>query len=244
MENAVIKKPKKKKIRFDNSGYYLMILVLLVILGFWPTYFSKYVDGTANFNMYFHFHGLMASLWILLLIVQPILIKKKKLPLHRKIGKLSYIILPLFFLSVILLKHHRIDGQITENMGARLGLQTKDLVIIGIMFTIAIVNKHNMQIHARAMIATGIVFIEPALGRFLGIVIFPDNPMIGFFVTIGIVYALLIWLIFLERKQSSGRWIFPLGICLYLLFHYLYLFQISFPLWDSFAKWFALLPIT
>ena len=65
MENAVIKKPQIKKIRFDNSGYYLMILVLLVLLGFWPTYFSKYIDGTANFNMYFHFHGLMISLYLI-----------------------------------------------------------------------------------------------------------------------------------------------------------------------------------
>lgn len=239
MEKTVV-----KKIRFEKSGYYLMILVVLALLGFWPTYFSKYIDGTADFNMYFHFHGLMASLWIMMLIVQPILIRKKKLPLHRKIGKLSYIILPLFFISVILLKHYRIGGHITENLGASLWLQTKDLVIIGIMYAIAIANKHNIQIHARAMIATGIVFIEPSLGRFLIIVIFPTNPMIGFFLTIGIMYGLLIWLLFLERKQSSGRWIFPLQICLYLLFHYLYLFQVSFPLWDSFAKWFALLPIT
>ena len=68
-----------KKIRFEKSGYYFIGLVVLVILGFWPTYLSKYFDGTANFNFYFHFHALMASLWILLLIVQPVLIKKKKL---------------------------------------------------------------------------------------------------------------------------------------------------------------------
>jgi len=206
MAETTSKIKKTKNIRFEKSGYFFIGLVLLVFLGFWPTYFSKYVDGTANFNMYFHFHGLMASLWIIMLIIQPILIRKKKLPLHRIIGKLSYIILPLFFISVILLKHHRIGGIIIENLGASLWLQLKDIVIIGVMYIIAIVNRHNIQIHARAMIATGIVFIEPTLGRFIIITVLPDSDfLIGFLITIGIMYALLIWLIYLERKQTSGR---------------------------------------
>lgn len=40
-------------------------------------------------------------------------------------------------------------------------VEIKDLIIIGVMFTIAMMNRHNMQVHARAMFATGIVFIEP-----------------------------------------------------------------------------------
>lgn len=236
---------RTKVIQFNTFGYYFIGLVILTFLGFWPTYFSKFIDGTANFNIYFHFHAIMASLWIALLITQPILIRKKKLAIHKKIGKLSFIILPLFFLSVILLKHHRIGGYLTENLGASLWLQTKDLVIIGIMYAIAIANKRNMQVHARAMIATGIVFIEPTLGRFLGITALPNiNFLTVFLLTIGITYALLIFFIYLERKQTTGRWIFPLEIFMYAIFHYLYIYQISFPFWDSFAKWFALLPIT
>lgn len=60
-------------------------------------------------------------------------------------------------MSVILLKHHNIGGIVTEGLGASLWLQLKDLVIIGLMFTIAMMNTKNMQVHARAMIATGIV---------------------------------------------------------------------------------------
>ena len=47
-------------------------------------------------------------------------------------------ILPLFFVSVILLKHSNLGGQVTEGLGASLWLQLKDLVIIGTMFTKAI----------------------------------------------------------------------------------------------------------
>lgn len=232
-------------IKFDKVGYYAMGLIVLVLLGFWPTYFSKYFDGTANFNFYFHFHFALASLWIILLISQPMLIRKKKFAIHKKIGRLSFVILPLFFVSVILLKHYRIGGEVKEGLGASLWLQLKDLVIIGIMFTIAIMNRHKMQIHARAMIATGIVFIEPTLGRFIILSVLPQPDfMLGLALTVAIMYSLIISLIIIERKQNSGRWVFPLLLGLFIVFHYLIFFQVSFPIWDSFAAWFARLPIT
>ncbi len=245
MIESINKIKKSKRIRFEKSGYYLAILVILMLLGFWPSYFSKFIDGTANFNSYFHFHAIMASLWITILIIQPILIRKKKLAIHKLIGKFSYFILPLFFISVILLKHNTINGEITDDLGSSLWLQVKDLVIIGIMYTIAIVNRSNMQIHARAMIATGIVFIEPTLGRFIIFTVLPEpNFILGLAITVAFMYVLLISLIIIERKQTSGRWVFPLLLLLYIIFHYLIFFKISFPFWDAFANWFARLPIT
>ena len=236
---------KVKKIKFDKVGYYAMGLIVLAILGFWPTYFSKFFNGTADFNFYFHFHFAMASLWIVLLIVQPLLIKNKKLSIHRQTGKLSFILLPLFFVSVILLKHYTVGGDVTEGLGASLWLQLKDLIIIGVMFSIAMMNKRNMQIHARAMIATGIVFIEPTLGRFVILTLLPEPDFfLGLGITVAIMYTLIISLIIIERKQSSGRWVFPLLLALYIVFHYLIFFQVSFPLWDAIAEWFVSLPLT
>ena len=245
MEDSFSEVNRVKKIRYEKSGYYFIGLVAIMFLGFWPTYFSKYFDGTANFNLYFHFHFMMASLWIGLLIVQPLLIKKKKLAIHKQLGKLSFIILPLFIISVISLKHHQIGGVIKEGLGASLWLQLKDIIIISVMYAIAIVNKHTIQIHARAMIATGIVFIEPTLGRFIILTVLTEpNFILGLGITVAIIYTLIISLIIIERKQTSGRWVFPLLLLLFMVFHYLIFNQVSFPFWDSFAKWFVELPIT
>jgi hypothetical protein len=244
MKTEIKKTLRVPIIQWNKSAFYFLGLAILVILGFWPSYFAKFIDGTADFNFYFHFHAAMAASWVILLVVQPILIRNKKTALHKTIGKLTYILLPLFFLSVILLKHNRIGGEVSLGLGASLWLQLKDLVIIGIMYGIAIWHKKKIQIHARAMIATGIVFIEPSLGRFIINVFYPNDFITGFIVTIVLLYALLLILIFLERKQSKGRWIFPLVGVLYILFHWLYLFKISFPAWDAFAEWFALLPLT
>ncbi|WP_075350809.1 hypothetical protein [Algoriphagus marinus] len=234
-----------KKIKFDNAGYYALGLIVLAILGFWPTYFSKFFDGTADFNFYFHFHFALSSLWIALLIVQPILIKKKKLSIHRQIGKLSFAILPLFLISVILLKHYLIGGEVTEGSGASMWFLFKNIIIIGVMYIIAMANRRNVQIHARAMIATGIVFIEPTLGRFIIITLLPEiDFMIGLGITFLIMYIPIISLIIIERKQTSGRWVFPFFLILLLVFHGLFFFQVSFPLLDSIANWFVRLPIT
>jgi len=236
---------KSKKINFNKFGYYAVGLFVIAVLGFWPTYFSKFFNGTADFNFYFHFHFIMATSWIMLLIVQPILIRKKKLSIHKQVGKFSFVILPLFFVSVVLLKHYTLGGKITEGLGAGLWLQLKDLVIIGTMFTIAMVNKKSMQIHARAMIATGIVFIEPTLGRFIILTVLPEPDFyLGLGITVAIMYGLIISLIILERKQTKGRWVFPLLLVMFMVFHTLIFFEISFPLWDAIAAWFVQLPLT
>ena len=117
--------------------------------------------------------------------------------------------------------------------------------MISIMFTIAIVNKRHMQIHARAMIATGIVFIEPTFGRFVILTLLPEPDFVlGLALTVAVMYVLIISIIILERKQKSGRWVFPLLLGMYLIFHYFIFFQISFSWWDSAAEWFVKLPLT
>ena len=236
------------KIRFHKSGYYFIGLILLVLLGFWPSYFSKFLNETNKFSFYFHFHAIMMSLWILALIVQPILIRKKKLTVHKFIGKLTYILMPLLFISVILLTHHRIQDHVLiinneKFYGPHLLVPFKDLLILGTAYIIAIRYRHDVNIHARAMIATGIVFIEPALIRFIKHSIIQDG-LSAYLCSIGLLYSLIIGLIIMERKQKRGRWVFPLILGLYIIVHSILIFQIRIGPWETFAKWFAGLPLT
>ena len=236
------------KIRFEKSGYYFIGLVGLALLGFWHSYFSKFFDLTENFPFYFHFHAAMMTLWISVLIAQPILIKKKELTIHKFIGRLTYILMPLLFISVILLTHYQIQSHIQivngeKLYGPHLIVPFKDLLILGTAYTIAIVYRHDVNIHARAMIATGIVFIEPALIRFIRYSLIQDKSL-SYFLTIGLVYSLLIGLMILERKQKNGRWVFPLILGLYVCVHALLILKIRIGFWETFAKWFAGLPLT
>jgi len=238
-------KPSKRSLPFDKSGYYFLALFALVIAGFWPSYFSKFFDGTADFTFYFHFHAFLATLWILMLIAQPILIRQKKFALHRKIGKFSYILVPLIFISIILLAHSTLRGP-EENLGLELWVPFKDLLIFSVGYGIAIKYRRTMAIHARGMIVAGIVLIEPAFVRLVLYVFFPDSGFDarGYLAAISLVYLILIGLIIAERKQKNGRWVFPLALGLYLFIHSVLIFKIKITPWQAFAEWFAALPLT
>ncbi|MBT8185199.1 MAG: hypothetical protein KJN76_10180 [Eudoraea sp.] len=230
---------------FKWSSFYFMGLFALAIAGFWPTYFSKFFDGTADFTFYFHFHAVLAVLWILFLIVQPLLIRRRQFALHRTIGKLSYILVPLIFLSITLLAHSRITGE-EENLGLSLWVPFKDLIIFTFGYGVAISYRKTMPIHARGIIVAGIVLIEPALVRLILNVFFPDSGFApeGYLATIGLVYLLLIGLIIAERKEKKGRWVFPVTLGLYFFVHSVIIFQYAVPWWQALARWFASLPLT
>lgn len=157
-------------LRFEKSAYYFAAFLVLAIVGFWPSYFSGVFQGHTGRAVYFHLHTLMVCRWLLLLIVQPLLIRYRQLPLHRLLGRSSYVVFPLLLLSVVLLAHSRIPANIVmvdnaPNVGQHLFIPFKDLLILRVAFFIAIRWRHTVSIHARGMVATGLVFIEPALVR-------------------------------------------------------------------------------
>ncbi len=223
----------KTKLQLDLSGYYFIGLLVLILIGFWPSYFSKFFSGTADFSYYFHFHATVVGTWVILLIIQPLLIRKKNYALHRSIGKLSYIIAPLIFISIILL----FTG-FHEGWDIGLWVTFKDLLILSIAFFIAFRYRKQMELHARGMIVTGIACIEPAAARI------PFHPEYGYYITLGIIYSVFLILIFLERNQRKGRWIFPMFMVLYVLVHSVLILNIHFSWWQAFGKWFYNPPLT
>ena len=234
-----------KKLQFDLSGYYFFGLVLLVCLGFWPSYFAKFFYGTAHFSFYFHFHATVLILWISLLIIQPILIRNKQVAIHRMLGKISYLLIPLIFISIILLSHSRIphQGPLADDHLVGTFNSYKDLIILATAFFIAIRYKKDYQLHARGMIVTGLACIEPALIRFAFRVI--SDPFVAYLTTIFTLYAVFLWIIYRERKQAKARWVFPLIVGLYVIAHGLVLFDMLYlPFWRDFVMWFAHLPLT
>ncbi len=231
-----ISSPIAQRSGFDKSGYYFIGLVAIVLSGFWKSYFSSFFkEVTSDYAFYFHFHATMVSLWIVMLIVQPILIRKKKLNAHRSIGKLSYLLMPLLVLSIFLM--HNYIGKLFPGKADFMFVMGQGILLLLILFIIAIWNRHNVNVHARAMVSTGIIFIEPALIRLLHWVHIP-NPN-AYYITVAIVSLLLITLIILERKQKNGRWVFPLTLCMYLIAG-----NVKVHALDPLANWLVQLPLT
>ena len=223
------------------TGLWMVGLMILAIVGFWRSYFSQLFTDDGSFNGYFHFHAAMASIWIIILIVQPILIRTRRFALHRRIGFMAHFALALFYVSVILLTHHQVSASEPIRYISAF-IPFKDLVIIGVAYTIAMRHDEVIGIHARGMIATGIVFIEPALIRAIGAI----SPSLEhkYLWTIGITYAILILLIIVGRRYKPGQWVFPLILGLYILVHSIILSRLPLGYFEDAVDWFIGLPLT
>jgi hypothetical protein len=226
------------------TGPYFAALLLLAVFTFWPSYVS--LPRSAS-SPYTHFHALIATLWMLMLIAQPMLMRAGKMKLHRKLGKASWVLGPLFIVAAFLLAHHRI----ATAEGPAYAVQTYILWLqfsIGGLFTLswvlAMANRHNMPVHARFMICTGLTLIDPVVIRLWNWIGFDPNVNYQWF-TFGLTDALFLGLIWMERKAPSGRWVFPVMLGVFFLAQIPALFGLTDQAWwQTFARWFAGLPLT
>lgn len=228
--------------RFRNSGYYFLGLLGLAIIGFWNSYFSQLFTETGRYT---HFHAITMLLWLALLISQPFLVRYQKLDLHRRLGRLSYVLFPLLVVSVILLAHSQIiiyeDG-IRASRRYILFLQLGLLLIFCINYVLAIRYRHSLAHHARFMIGTALTLIDPAVARLP--IDLPDLPVKYQVVTFSAVFLVLVVLIVLERQQKRAQLVFPFILAMFALCLTLLVNGTNSMAWQAFSLWFANLPLT
>lgn len=132
---------KADRILFPYLSWWLLLLVPFLLLGFFPSYFSKLFSPM---NSVIHLHAIFMCLWMAIAIVQPFLIRAKKTRLHRTLGKLSYIILPLVLVTAWMMIRHGYHSAIQRELNAGTNLsaakteaiieQVGDGIIIGIVY--------------------------------------------------------------------------------------------------------------
>lgn len=67
----------------------MLMLIPLIFAGFYKSYIGYFPNFGDKITVFIHIHALIASVWILMLIIQPFLILNKKFALHRATGKFS-----------------------------------------------------------------------------------------------------------------------------------------------------------
>ena len=103
---------------YPRAPLYFSLVFLVAIIGFYPSFFSKLKETDAIH----HFHGFMATAWMLMLITQGWLMRKRKFSSHRALGRLSAVIAPLFIASGFLVIHAMLASTngFSQTFGARL----------------------------------------------------------------------------------------------------------------------------
>ncbi len=98
-------KAEPRHIDVERSSRYFAALFIITFVAFWPTYFAP---GLGASGFYIHLHAFTATSWMLMLIVQPWLIKTYRYQQHRALGRFSYLIAPSLLISIVLLANFRL----------------------------------------------------------------------------------------------------------------------------------------
>lgn len=227
---------------YKNLVYLFGALALITFIGFYKKYFSLAPDFPGLKSIH-HFHAIILTTWLGLLIVQPILIAKNKMTIHKALGKFSYLLAPAAFVSMLLTYHNQYLRFISEGQTEKFTLAfvfspMTDAFPFIILYMLAILNKSETPKHMRYIITTGIIIGGPGLGRifmtWLDVEIFMAIQMI-----VLITLIAFISLIIYDRVKKKSFPINPYTVAfiIWLIPNILIIFFPDTSIWQSFAKW-------
>lgn len=223
----------------SRSWKYFAAYLLLAAIAFWPTYLSQ----PRASSTYTHFHAATATLWMVLLIAQSWAIGARRVPLHRLLGKGSYVLAPLVLVSIFLLAHDRISGAAPGEAYAIqtyiLYLQLSLAFLFGLSYALAIRTRKSVARHSRFMVCTALTLIDPVFIRIL-FWIDPTPAWNYQWATFGLCDLVFLVLIWLERSNRAGRGVFPAMLAVFVAAQLPALLGLTEgPLWQAFARFYA-----
>jgi hypothetical protein len=232
---------KLERTILEKSHFYFLTFFLMVLAGFWVTYISRIFEQE-NYRM--HLHGATLFLWCLMLVVQPFLIRRKMIVIHRWIGRFSYVVVPLLVFSTFDLLRYRVQGQPTIDY-ALIALVVNALIAFVILYGLAIYHRKQRTVHARYMVCTIFPFFTPATDRII-VMHFPStlqyypllngqpNVMLfGFALADAILIGLCIW----DWKSHKRLDVFPVALVILLAYHFSVNAFYQYDFWRTFSTW-------
>jgi hypothetical protein len=237
---------------YNNLGYWFLIFVLLAFVGFYKTYFSVFLGPHPSVV---HLHFACMALWMGLVIVQPLLIKYKKISVHRTLGKLSYLVMPLVLItSTMMIKASyfayklRLEAKVAEGMATfseaeilhlsafEMGLPVFYIIWLAIFFVLAIYHRKDRIPHSRYILAAALTFMGPTVDRIF-VFWFETFLLWGFIPIEYFAYTLinvtLIYFLFLDKGNPKGQKALGISLSIYLIGQLLYATVRETDLWEN-----------
>lgn len=148
-----------------------LVLIAMVIVGFWPSYFGPLTRGGVTRPLVVHLHGAVFIGWMVLLLAQVSLVATGRVRLHRKVGTfgIGYGALVLVMGLVVSFAapalHVRAGEWTMEKAAGFLLLPLVDMVLFGGFFGAAVAYRRQPEIHKRLILAATIALTFAAIAR-------------------------------------------------------------------------------
>ena len=159
---------------FRKAWLYVLLLLVLTFVAFWPGYFSRLPAK----KMAHHAHAASAVLWMILAIVQSWTAHHDRLALHRKTGLAIFLLFPFFLVAgmwVIHVEAATLAGDFTTVEGKQIAqfgfFDPLANIAFALLFWAGLKYRYKVQLHARYMLATLLFVIAPIGFRLLAMLI-------------------------------------------------------------------------
>ncbi|HYC84944.1 MAG TPA: hypothetical protein VEB86_06970 [Chryseosolibacter sp.] len=209
---------------YVNAGYWFFSFLILSALAFYPRYLGVW---SLAIPPIVHAHAVLMTLWMVMLVIQPMLIKRKNFRLHHRIGRLSYLLVALIVIATYGMIRHAYDtyvGDLREQVAqgtlpyAEADILYRARMIISlplvytiwfvILYALAIIYRKTPFAHAQYIIAASLTLLGPTVDRIIysltGMSHFGIVPIeaVSFMMAV-IVLLFLVW--YDVRKNFSFR---------------------------------------
>ena len=152
---------------YSKAHWYLLGLLIITFLAFWNSYFGMLHDAP----LAHHLHGITATLWILLLAAQNWSIHQKRVSLHRKMGKVLFVLVPLMTAAFAMVTWQGAIKVVNQHPFYLLfgqALLTADVLLLfttAIQIYLALRLRRQVRLHSALMLGTLIGLLPPILSR-------------------------------------------------------------------------------
>ena len=224
---------------YRNGAIFFVATFAVVVLGFWPTYYSQPLSLKTTL---LEFHGAAMTLWCLMLIGQAYLIRTNRRDLHRKIGKVSYVLAPAIVVIGFAVSQHALDGarDVVPNYASILLYILGAISLFGAFYVLAMCYRREPQVHARFMVATVFPIYPAATDRLVGRLIgAPDDvfrlpQLAAWFTGDALLLALALW----DYRWNRRLGVFALVFAIMASYQAAIFIIAERPFWKTFADWF------
>ena len=231
--------------RSQTSGaplFWFAIALGIGIGGFWPSFFSK----LASTDIPHLVHGVSATLWMVLPVVQSWLIRRRRFQLHRRVGRVALVVLaPILVISglhmvqLMVLRYQQIHAiRLLEFTLLDIGALTLFVVFLGL--AVACIRRKDLDGHVRYMAGTVLLGLEPILERVF-VYFVPGVP--GFaeaaYYSLMTLEAALVVMLYLEWSRGRIRLPLTIALAFFVTMHVFMRPVATTRTFAAFADWFA-----
>ena len=156
---------------YRNAPYYILAVIAVIGAGFWQSYFSVWGDVPWQF----HAHGVAASIWVLMVLMQSWTVHKEQLPLHRAVGKSSLLLFPFLIGGLAAIIDLTGKGYVAGTDPVRVGFGANMLIGLAlavaayvVLYYRALKYRRKVWLHSGYMLATPLILFESPFSRMLG----------------------------------------------------------------------------